>query len=48
VAENLLLRIGAVVVGAIYLLLALRFWFWVPAVLMAAGTLCFMISALTD
>jgi hypothetical protein len=48
VAENLFLRIGAVLVGLIYLLLALRFWFWVPAVLMAAGTLCFMMSALTD
>ena len=48
VAESLFLRFGAVVVGAIYLLLALRFWFWVPAVLSAAGTLCFVVSALTD
>src|SRR5438034_335635 len=33
VVENLFLRFGAVLVGLIYLLLALRFWFWVPAVL---------------
>jgi hypothetical protein len=45
VAESLFLRFGAVVVGLIYLLLALRFWFWVPAVLSAVGTLCFVVSA---
>jgi hypothetical protein len=48
VAGNLFLRFGAVVVGLIYLLLALRFWFWVPAVLSAVGTLCFVASALSD
>jgi hypothetical protein len=48
VADNLFLRSGAVVVGAIYLLLAVRFWFWIPAVLSAAGTLCFVVSALVD
>jgi hypothetical protein len=48
VAENFFLRSGAVVVGSIYLALALRFWFWVPAVLSAAGTLCFVVSALSD
>jgi hypothetical protein len=48
VAANLFLRVGAVVVGFIYLMLALRFWFWVPAVLSAAGTLCFVVSALSD
>jgi len=48
VAESLFLRFGAVVVGVIYLLLALRFWFWVPALLSAAGTLCFVVSALSD
>jgi hypothetical protein len=45
VADNLFLRFGAVLVGFIYLALALRFWFWVPAVLSAAGTLCFVVSA---
>jgi hypothetical protein len=48
VADNLFLRFGAVVVGAIYVLLALRFWFWVPAVVAAVGTLCFVVSALGD
>ncbi len=48
VAENLFLRLGAVVVGAIYLVLALRFWFWVPAAFSAVGTLCFVVSALSD
>jgi hypothetical protein len=47
VAENLFVRFGAVLVGFIYLLLALRFWFWVPAVLSAVGTLCFVVAALT-
>jgi hypothetical protein len=48
VAQNLFLRFGAVAVGVIYLLLALRFWFWAPALLSAAGTLCFLVSALSD
>ena len=48
VAESLFLRLGAVVVGVIYALLALRFWFWVPAVLSAAGTLCFVVSAFSN
>ena len=48
VAENLFLQFSAVVVGSIYLVLALRFWFWVPAVVSAVGTLCFVLSALSD
>jgi hypothetical protein len=48
VAGTPFFRLGAVVVGVSYLLLALRFWFWVPAVLSAAGTLCFVVSALND
>jgi hypothetical protein len=48
VAEHLFVRVSAVVVGLIYLVLALRFWFWVPAVLSAAGTLCFVVSALSN
>jgi hypothetical protein len=47
VAGSPVLRFGAVGVGAIYLVLALRFWFWVPAILSAAGTLCFALSALS-
>jgi hypothetical protein len=48
VAENLFLQPGAVVVGLIYLVLAVRFWFWAPAVLSGVGTLCFVVSALTN
>ena len=48
VAENLFLRWGAVVVGLTYVVLAVRFWFWVPAVVSALGTLCFVVSALTN
>ena len=48
VAENLFLRLTAVVVGSIYVVLAQRFWFRVPAVFAAAGTLCFVVSALSD
>ena len=47
VAENLFLRFSAVVVGLIYLVLAVRYWFRVPAVFAAAGTLCFVVSALS-
>jgi len=48
VAGNLFLRLSAVVMGLIYVVLALRFWFRVPAVFAAAGTLCFVVSALSD
>jgi hypothetical protein len=48
VAENLFLRFSAVVVGLLYVVLALRFWFRVPAVFAAAGTICFIVSALSD
>jgi hypothetical protein len=48
VAESLWLRFSAVAIGIIYVVLALRFWFWVPAVLAAAGTLCFVVSALIN
>jgi hypothetical protein len=48
VEEHLFLRFSAVAVGLAYLVLALRFWFWVPAVLSAVGTLCFVVSALSD
>jgi hypothetical protein len=48
VGANLFLQIGAVVVALIYVLLATRFWFWVPAALSAAGALCFIVSALSD
>jgi hypothetical protein len=47
VAESLFLRLGAVVVSLLYVVLALRFWFWAPAVLSAVGTICFVVSALT-
>ena len=48
VAKNRFLQSGAVIAGLIYVVLALRFWFWVPAVLLAVGTLCFVVSALSD
>jgi hypothetical protein len=48
VAENPVLRFSAVGVGLSYLALALRFWFWVPAVVSAAGTACFVLSAFSD
>ena len=48
VAGNLFVQLSAVIVALIYLLLALRFWFWVPAVLSAVGALCFIASALID
>lgn len=46
ISESLFLQFSPVVVGLIYLLLAVRFWFWVPAVFSAAGTLSFVLSAL--
>jgi hypothetical protein len=48
VAGTPFFRLGAAVVGVSYLLLALRFWFWIPAVVSAAGTLCLVVSALND
>jgi hypothetical protein len=48
VAQNPLLRFSAVVVGLLYLVLALRFWFRVPSVLSGVGTLCFVVSAFID
>jgi hypothetical protein len=48
VAESLFLRFSAVVVGLIYVVLAVRYWFRVPAVFAAAGTLCFAVSALSS
>jgi hypothetical protein len=48
VAGNAFLRFSAVLVALIYLVLALRFWFWVPAVVSAVGMLCFVVSAFRD
>ena len=45
VAGSLLLQVSAVVVALVYLLLALRFWFWLPATVSAVGTLCFVLVA---
>lgn len=36
----------AVLVSATYLVLALRFWFWVPVLITASSTACFAIAAL--
>jgi hypothetical protein len=47
VAGSLFLWVSAVVVGLVYLLLALRFWFWLPATVSAVGTLCFVLGALS-
>jgi hypothetical protein len=47
VAESVFLQSGAVIAGLIYVVLAVRFWFWAPAVLSGVGTLCFVVSALS-
>jgi hypothetical protein len=48
VADHLFVQLSAVVVGLMYLMLALRFWFWIPALLSAMGTLFFLVSALSS
>ena len=48
ITQSPFLRFGAVVVGSVYMVLALRFWFGAPAALSAVGTLCFMAAALSD
>jgi hypothetical protein len=44
VADHPLVRFGAAAGGLIYFVLALRFWFWIPALVSAIGTLCFVLS----
>ena len=46
VTRSPLLRASAIVVAVVYCLMAIRFWFWLPATLSAAGALCFAASAL--
>ena len=47
VAGNLFLQSISVSVALVYALLAVRFWFWVPAVASALGGVCFLVSALS-
>jgi len=45
VARSSVLRGAAIVVSTTYVLLAIRFWFWVPVAASALGTLCFIGAA---
>jgi hypothetical protein len=45
VAHSAFLKAGSIVVAALYCVMAIRFWFWVPAALSAAGVACFVASA---
>jgi hypothetical protein len=47
VAESAVLRSAAIVVAVVYVLLAVRYWFWLPATLSAVGAACFVASALS-
>jgi hypothetical protein len=46
VAGSIALQITAVVVAGIYALLAVRFWFAIPAAAAACGALAFLVSAI--
>jgi len=46
VAQSASLQTSAIVVAVLYCWMAIRYWFWVPAVLSAGGAACFLISAL--
>jgi hypothetical protein len=39
------LRVITIAVPAVYLVVALRFWFWQPTVIVATSTACFIASA---
>ena len=46
VSSSLALRGLSISVAAVYMVLAMRFWFWAPAVGSGLGVLCFVASAL--
>lgn len=48
VANSPFLKTSSIVVAVLYCWMAIRFWFWLPAVLSAGGAACFVMSALAD
>jgi hypothetical protein len=46
IEESSLLKASAIVVAVLYFLMAIRFWFWVPAIVSAIGAVCFLAAAL--
>lgn len=46
VASSALLQLIAVGVSIAYALLAVRFWFWAPAIASTLGAACFLASAI--
>ena len=47
VASSPFLKASSVIVALLYLGMAIRFWFWLPATLSAVGAVCFLLSALS-
>jgi hypothetical protein len=47
VASSAFLETSSVIVALLYLWMAIRFWFWLPATLSAVGAVCFLLSALS-
>ena len=45
-ANSGLLQLAAIIVSAVYVLLAARFWFWGPVVGTAAATACLVVAAI--
>ncbi len=48
VAQSPILKGSSVLVAVLYFWMAVRFWFWLPAVLSAVGAVCFVVSALSS
>jgi hypothetical protein len=46
VARSGFVKTASVVVSVLYFWMAVRFWFWVPAAVSAAGAACFVLAAL--
>ena len=44
-AQSPLMQVTALVVAAAYLILSVRFWFWVPAIGVGVGLACFLTAA---
>src|SRR2546428_2178879 len=48
VANSAFLTGGSIVVAVLYFVMAVRFWFWLPAIVSAIGAVCFAASALSS
>jgi hypothetical protein len=48
VARSAFLQASSVIVAVLYLWMAVRYWFWLPAAVLGIGAVCFVVSAFTS